>query len=404
MDACMSYFDQVDALLESYDERPLYDAVFNEASDDVDVANAETEEKAISLLQKAINAMKALIQKIKDILNTVISWVKADNAEISEYKKFCQQIKQNPELKNKKVTLRDYRQVIAEYDKQLGDAEKKYRAMKDEEAANKPNFADDVKAGIAATGKKVASIATSVGASFTVESALEYARQNTKNAAIVQTVIDNDFLILKALEKSLGAKEIRKFKWKVKALNCRCRVVRTILGGRMEQSKTLKDTVADTFSSIRSLIGGSKRALGNKDTKDFVKGSGKEVASVIGGVGKEIVKTKYKTHKYAKDAARRLDEDSEILTGRRVTDANREYVHQQADSMRKANMDRYAEIKRAEEEKRRAIEEEKRRKREQKAAKKQAKADKKRAKRGSANMESGELSLDMIDDLSAFTE
>ena len=402
MDACISYFDQVDALLESYDERPLYDAVFNEASDDVDVANAETEEKAISLLQKAINAMKALIQKIKDILNTVISWVKADNAEISEYKKFCQQIKQNPELKNKKVTLRDYRQVIAEYDKQLGDAEKKYRAMKDEEAANKPNFADDVKAGIAATGKKVASIATSVGASFTVESALEYARQNTKNAALVQTIIDNDFLILKALEKSLGAKEIRKFKWKVKALNCRCRVVRTILGGRMEQSKTIKDTVADTFSSIRSLIGGSKRALGNKDTKDFVKGSAKEVGSVIGGIGKEVVKTKYKTHKYAKEASRRLDEDSEILTGRRVRNSNREEVRQQADTIAKYNnMNRHANRQLQEAERQRRKEAERQEKEARKAAKQQAKANKKRE---SANMESGELSLDMIDDLSAFTE
>lgn len=402
MDACMSYFDQVDALLESYDERPLYDAVFNEASDDVDVANAETEEKAISLLQKAINAMKALIQKIKDILNTVISWVKADNAEISEYKKFCQQIKQNPELKNKKVTLRDYRQVIAEYDKQLGDAEKKYRAMKDEEAANKPNFADDVKAGIAATGKKVASIATSVGASFTVESALEYARQNTKNAALVQTIIDNDFLILKALEKSLGTKEIRKFKWKVKALNCRCRVVRTILGGRMEQSKTIKDTVADTFSSIRSLIGGSKRALGNKDTKDFVKGSAKEVGSVIGGIGKEVVKTKYKTHKYAKEASRRLDEDSEILTGRRVRNSNREEVRQQADTIAKYNnMNRHANRQLQEAERQRAKEAARQEKEARKAAKQQAKAEKKRE---SANMESGEFSLDMIDDLSAFTE
>ena len=377
-------------------------AVFNEASDDVDVANAETEEKAISLLQKAINAMKALIQKIKDILNTVISWVKADNAEISEYKKFCQQIKQNPELKNKKVTLRDYRQVIAEYDKQLGDAEKKYRAMKDEEAANKPNFADDVKAGIAATGKKVASIATSVGASFTVESALEYARQNTKNAALVQTIIDNDFLILKALEKSLGAKEIRKFKWKVKALNCRCRVVRTILGGRMEQSKTIKDTVADTFSSIRSLIGGSKRALGNKDTKDFVKGSAKEVGSVIGGIGKEVVKTKYKTHKYAKEASRRLDADSEILTGRRVRNSNREEVRQQADTIAKYNnMNRHANRQLQEAERQRAKEAARQEKEARKAAKQQAKAEK---KRGSANMESGELSLDMIDDLSAFTE
>ena len=402
MDACMSYFDQVDALLESYDERPLYDAVFNEASDDVDVANAETEEKAISLLQKAINAMKALIQKIKDILNTVISWVKADNSEINEYKKFCQQIKQNPELKNKKVTLRDYRQVIAEYDKQLGAAEKKYRAMKDEEAANKPNFADDIKAGIAATGKKAASIATSVGASFTIETALEYARQNTKNAATVQTIIDNDFLILKALEKSLGAKEIKKFKWKVKALNNKCRFIRTILGGRMEQSKTLKDTVSDVFGSIRSLIGGSKRALGNEDTKAFVKGSIKEVGSTVGGIGKEVVKTKYKTHKAAKDAARRLDEDSEILTGRRVKKNNREEVRQQADTMAKfKNMDRHATRQLEEAQRQRNRDAARMEKEARKAAKKQAKADK---KRGTANMESGGFALDMVDDLSAFTE
>lgn len=400
MDACMSYFDQVDALLESYDERPLYDAVFNEASDDVDVANAETEEKAISLLQKAINAMKALIQKIKDILNTVISWVKADNAEISEYKQFCQKLKQNPELKNKKVTLRDYRQAIAEYDKYLGGAEKRYRTMKDEEIANKPNFGDDIKAGLAATGKKIASIATSVGTSFTLEAALNYARQNTKNAAMVQTIIDNDFLILKNLEKSLGSKEIKKFKWKVKALNSRCRFIRTILGGRMEQSKTIKDTVADTFGSIRSLLGGSKRALGNKDTKDFVKGSAKEVASTIGGVGKEVVKTKYKTHQSAKSAARRLDEDSEILTGRKITKANREQVRQQADTAAKfKNMDRHATKQLEEAQKQRDKEAAKMEKEARKAAKKQAKADKKAGK-----MESGELSLDAIDTLSSFME
>ena len=394
MDACISYFDQVDALLESYNECPIYDAVFTEASDEDAVANAETEEKAVSLLQKAINVMKSIIQKIKDILNTIVSWVKADNAEISEYKKFCQQIKQNPALKDKKVTLRDYRQVIAEYNKELGEAENRYRSMKDEEAANRPSFIDDIKRDLAATAKKAAAIATSVGGTFTLETALEYARQNTKNAALVQTIIDKDFLILNALEKELGSKQIKHFKWKVKVLNSKSRFLRNILGGRMEQSKTLKDTVADTFKSVRSVISGTKGLIANKDTRD----AGKLVAGIAKDVGKEVAHETYTSHKYAKDAQRKLDDSAEQVLGWRVNKKNSHYANREADLLAP---------KQAQERHEKAIADREvaaKAKAEKKAAKKQAKADKKRAKRESANMESGEFSLDMIDDLSAFTE
>ena len=418
MDACF-YLEQVDSLLENYnDDRASYDAVFDEAGDTSDVENAETEEKAVSLLQKAFAALKSLLNKIRAIIETVISWVKADGSEINEYKQFCAELKKNPELKNKKVTLRDYRTVIAEYDKTLSKFEADYKAMKDEEVENRPSFVRDVNEAVQKTKEKAGRMATVAGSAFTVEAALEYARQNQKNAAKIQTIINWDFLVLEQLEKELGKKEVRKFKKKIRKLSSRCGMIRATAGGRMEQSKTIRATIADTFGNLKGVM---KHAKGNAEAKDLMKTAGKEALS-IKHESKKDARQQEKIYKaYAKNSERALDYDTAVRTGKKPHFWNREKRRHEGDVAAylqakqyhddKVNKALQKEADKAARKKQRETDHEVNKMRGQmkdieRNGRKQVNAMKKQMGKieRSRFEESAEDMLDMIDDLSSFTE
>lgn len=418
MDACF-YFEQVDSLLENYnDDRACYDAVFDEAGDPADVENAETEEKAVSLLQKGIAALKSLLNKIRAIIETVISWVKADGSEINEYKKFCAELKKNPELKNKKVTLRDYRNVIAEYDKTLSKFEADYKAMKDEEVENRPSFVRDVNEAVQRTKEKAGRMATVAGSAFTVEAALEYARQNQRNAAKIQTIINWDFLILEQLEKELGKKEVKKFKKKIRRLNSRCGIIRAIAGGRMEQSKTIRATIADTFGNLKGVM---KHAMGNAEAKDLMKTAAKEGLDIKHESKKDARQQAKVYHAYAKASDRALDYDTAVRTGKKPHFWNRDKrnfegdvaAYQQAKQYHddKINKALQKEADKAARKKQRATDKEVGKMRNQmkdieRSGKKKVGAMKKQMGKVERSLynESSEDLLDMIDDLSSFTE
>lgn len=300
MDTFAGCLRQIDVLMEGYQELPLYQDLFEVADPEVGAItaqNAEIEEKSTNLLKRAIAKIRAIFKTIKDMIQTIISWFSVSKDEKTKYKEFCQQCKDDPELANKKVTLHDFRKINEEYNKDLKKYEEEYKSFKDKEVEMRPNLVTDIQNSMDNLKQKAANILKAEGASFTLEAALTYAQACKENAAQVQMLLDWDLVLLDQIEKELGKKETKKFKKKIKMLQSRCPVIRAIAGGRKQQVLGLKDSIAQTLTSVGHVMkahhrAGNKESAAHDDIQDLNKGAAKAAAAPVkfgAGVGKEVI-------------------------------------------------------------------------------------------------------------------
>lgn len=269
MDVCTGYFHEIDVLLENYQELPLYQEIFEVADPEVGAVsakNADIEEQSTNLLQKAINTIREIFKKIKEMVKTIFTWFGVSKDEKVAYQEFLKQCKADPELAKKKVTIRDFRKINAEYENTLKQYENQYKQEKDKEAELRPNLITDAQNALNNIKKKAGNILAAEAASFTVETALTYAKACKENAATVDFMLEFDMGLLDEIEKELGKKETKKFKKKIKMLQSRSKFIRILAGGRKEQIMTLKDSIKDTLTNVRSVLSMHRRA-GNKESK-----------------------------------------------------------------------------------------------------------------------------------------
>lgn len=313
MDACLGYLHQVDVLMEDYVELPLYQDVFEAADPEVgaiSAKNAEIEEKSVNILRKALNFIRDIFKKIGEMIHTIFTWLSMSKDEKTAYSQFVEECKHNKEFAGMKVTIHDYRAINEEYNKELKKYESEYSKIRGEEEEARPTLIKSVKESMNNLKDKAGRIAAAEGASFTVETALTYAKACRENAARVEFMINFDASLVDELEKQLGKKEIRKFKRKVRALQSKFSFVRAIAGGRQEQIKTLKESLSETLTSIRSvgkihLRARNKNSAARDDIRDVEKGvvnAGKAVNKAGAKFAVDTGKAVLNKRKFAKDA------------------------------------------------------------------------------------------------------
>lgn len=303
MDPCLGYLREIDILMESYEELPLYEDIFEAADPEVGAKtakNAEIEANVKNMFSKAIDAIKHIFERIGEIIKTIFTWMGMDSDEKTKYKEFVEECKRNPEFAKMKVTLHDYRQINEEYNKLLEREEKKYRSFKEEEVDSKPNIIKDIEEGLAKIAKKAAGITAAEASSFSIEAALTYASACRENAAKVQMMINHDMGLLAELEKELGKGQIKKFKRKVRWLQSRHEWIRRIAGGRQKQTTTIREALKETITNVNNVLSIHRRAKKGKhgeDIKDVEKAVGTSVADVGVAAGKRVAKDTYYSRK-----------------------------------------------------------------------------------------------------------
>lgn len=292
MDACMGYLREVDLLMEEYTDLSTYQDLFEAADDAVAKAidkNDKITGKSESLLSKAIGAVKALIRKIKSMLSGIMEYFTASKGEREDFEAFCKRIKSDPSMAGKKVTIHDYREIMKQYDKVLGNAEKEYKAMKDEEVEQRETIGGVVQKELNSLKQKTMDIAKASGTFVTVEVAMEYARSCRGNAKKLRSIIAHDEELLDRLEKELGKKGVKRMKRDIKILSSRCGILRRILGGRHQQAYTLSDAVKDVMSSASNKsYATSEASAATRLANDARKYAGKSKA---GEAVKSVAKT-----------------------------------------------------------------------------------------------------------------
>jgi hypothetical protein len=292
MDIVLESLNEVDRILAGCKDVHLYNWIFEE--DDPETTNqlktnADAADKTDSLLRRAINKIKEIFGKIKQGIRNIIEYWGAGKDEKAEFEEFCKKAQSDPNLKNQKVTFHDYRQLMADLDKNCADYEKEYTEFKNSQLEENPNLLKKIETKLQQAGIKSKEIAQAEASSFTLEVAIRYAQQSRDHAKKVQNWLNFDLGLVDAIEKELGSKEIRKFQKKIKKLNSSLRIIRAIAGGREQEYKTLQDAISESTHSIKSLMRTHRRAR-NGAHAEQVRGAEKGLVKV----GKGIVKTEGK--------------------------------------------------------------------------------------------------------------
>lgn len=288
MDAVTMYLEASDVLLDGYVDISMYSEVFEGGDEKIQEtmkSNAEIEEKSMNLIQKAIKGIKAMFAKIKEIVDNFFTYMRADKGKKSEYQKFVEAVKNNPEFAKKKVSFKTYSEIAKQWQAELEKEEGQYRNLKDAELENKEGIAKDIEQAWNTAREKIKDYGKLGVKEVAVEYLLQEAKTCRDGALSAQNKLRWYESIIGSLESELGKKEAKQVKRKLKRLSSRCSLVRKLAGGVEKECLTWKDAMKNVFSAS----GFSGIVERNKDIRKAVGSVGYEIGrGVIKGTSKGV--------------------------------------------------------------------------------------------------------------------
>lgn len=347
MDAVTMYLEAANCLLDDYVEVSYFSEVFeggDEKIQDTMKNNAEIEEKSVSLLQKALNAIKSIIKKIRGLIDDMMSYFKADSDTKSQYQKFCEEVKNNPEFAKKKVSFKEYSKIAKQWNEELAKEEAQYRKIKDDELENKPSIAQDLHNAWDTARGKIMSTGKIVAKEVAVEYLVQEAKTCRDGALSARSKLKWYETIIGNLENELGKKEARKVKRKLKMLSSKCSLVRKLAGGVETEYLTWKDALKNVFSAS----GISNIIIRNKDLRKDVGGTAASATATVAHIGvKGAIKgaedARYadKTlKKYEKKHGKQIENLKKVMNDDKLRDdQKRTYIRRQREKIPKFEED-----------------------------------------------------------------
>lgn len=320
MDPIM-YLEAADLLLDGYTEVSYFSEVFEDGdTKDVMEKNADIEKKSVSLLTKAIEGIRSIFKKIRQLFEDVMSYVKADAGTKSEYQKFCDAIKANPEFAKKKVSFKQYSIIAKQWNDVLSAEEAQYRKLKDEELENKESFAKDISVAWDKGRAKIMDTSKIVAKEVAVEALVQEAKTCREGAISAKSKLEFYEMILGNLEKDLGKKEARKVKRKLKMLSSRFALVRKLAGGLEKEYLTWKDAMKNVFSASGAVDITTRNAkIRNAVGTTAIEGA--RIAATGAALGKaDASSDKRKLNKIAKDHDKEITKLKKIMSDPNLRD------------------------------------------------------------------------------------
>lgn len=295
-DICMFYLMEADKCIAQMTEVSVYQSVFEATEGDPGAVAAEQKNEALgqqsaSLIEKAINAIKALYQKIKDTIGNIFAYFKLDKNEKAQYEEFIKKCQIDPELKGKKVTVKDWKKIDAEYAKVVDEIKKEIELAK--KGTEKPGIIETLKNKI--TG--VSSFAKKATIQVALDQLAIRAKYNKDFATRLEDFCDKDIFILNQLSKEVGHKEVNKFKKKVSRVNNPTKLMRLLSYCRKEQADAHAQAAKEEKAVMRKFFFSlGKSAIKYTDKGDraemvkALKNGGGAAASFGGNVLYDVIK------------------------------------------------------------------------------------------------------------------
>ena len=291
MDLAMSYIMEADIEINKISDVSLYDTIFVEGSDTVELENNKHRKESVSLLKKAINVIKGIYQKIKDAIINFIDWLTLNGEGKSNYEKFVKECKNNPEFANKKITVRDWKKMNELLDKAEKDMEKSVYAEVKSKKESQPSIIKHIMDKFNLNADKAAQIGRDITVELTIGEALEQAKKSRDAAIKLKRAVDIDSSILNSLEKEIGQEEAKKVKKQLKHLSSKSKLVRWMAGARKRKYDVASGSGKDILNKVSAVYKSIERAENRNDDLQNMEVT-KHMRNFAKSTGKEAVKSR----------------------------------------------------------------------------------------------------------------
>lgn len=304
LDDCLQALYEAELSMADYVELTSYQTIFE--ADDPEVqaqqkTNKEVQGKTGNALVRAVKAVKAMISSLINAIADFLRKLTMGSDERKSFDEFKAACAQDPELKNKKITVKDYRNVMAQYDAMIKELEAGMRNADNMSDTKYKELTNKASSFLANTLKSTSVIVSA-------DAALKMAQSNIDIAKIINKSLKSDLGIMETLERELGsAKAAEKYQKKIAGCSKKISMQRLIVKLRNKKYDCAKDACAAAMNDLKSVASGkvwknpamAKQLKDNENTGKVVKAAttvGKEVvkagAKGAAMAGKEIAKDK----------------------------------------------------------------------------------------------------------------
>lgn len=287
LDDCLQALYEAELSMADYVELTSYQTIFE--ADDPEVqaqqkTNKEAQGKTGNALVRAVKAVKAMISSLINAIADFLRKLTMGSDERKSFDEFKAACAQDPELKNKKITVKDYRNVMAQYDTMIKELEAGMRNADNMSETKYKELMNKASSFLANTLKSTSVIVSA-------DAALKMAQSNIDIAKIINKSLKSDLGIMETLERELGsAKAAEKYQKKIAGCSKKISMQRLIVKLRNKKYDCAKDACAAAMIDLKSVASGKvwKNPAMAKQLKDN-ENTGKVVKAAT-TVGKEVVK------------------------------------------------------------------------------------------------------------------
>lgn len=250
-----------------------YESIF-EAEDPVVAEKNKRIEKAQDRSQsgvsKIISAVKKMITNLIDSIKDFFDRLGLKGDEKAQFEAYRKQMAENPALKNKRITVKDFRAVNQQYEALIADVERDIRAERNGEE-------HPIDAKIHEYETRLKNIGLAQGSIVAADVAIKMAESNVNVAKTIQTALRRDNGIMDQLVTSLGAKEAGKVKKTIDAAARNSILTRLKVKIRGRQYHDAEECISATITELKN--GGfanpftflGRNQLNNQYTKGYTR-------------------------------------------------------------------------------------------------------------------------------------
>ena len=280
LDDCLFHLMEAQKCLDMYIDIDPFEEIF-EATDPKTAVKLKTNVEAKSgALSHLKAAAQAVLNLIRNIISSIVDFFAkrfTSKKQREAYENFKAACAKDPSLKNKQITIMDFRKFNKEYESLLKEAEAADRAL----AEGKDCPADDLIKKISSfCGGAAKGVAITVGC----ELALQFASSSTDAAQQILSALKNDEKMQTMMINTLGEKETKRFEKQLAVFGKRTSLRRKIMQLKGYASTSFENAIENTLNQVENLVAGSVGIVKSIPSSDPSKNSVQKAAATIKGI------------------------------------------------------------------------------------------------------------------------
>ena len=251
LDDCLSALLECHEIMKEYTPISEYQLMFEAEDPQIKETQAKNESigsKAVSAVGKAINAVIELIKKFTSAISNFFDKMGMSKNEEAAFKEFRAACAKDPSLKNKKITVKDYREYIKQMEQIEKEAEDILRKMKTDSNTPFEEIANKMTSFLKGGAKEVSTVVTA-------DLAEKIALGNIKMAKLIKASMNADAEVLESMKKTLGDSRTEKFQKNINAFSKEISFRRLLNTFRKHKFDTLEKCIKEEIKVVKSVAG-----------------------------------------------------------------------------------------------------------------------------------------------------